>query len=141
MQNNPRYLDAAFSTDGRFQRRRLISLTPLIDVVFILLIFFMMATNLLEWRAIPLSTAAGKQASSQGAPAILVRVTSDSQPVLNGVPVSEDELGLQVRKLLQTRTNLRVLVQPDNGVPLQQTVTVVDVLAAAGASDVMLIRR
>lgn len=141
MQNYPRFLNARFSTDGRSQRGRLISLTPLIDVVFILLIFFMMATNLLEWRAIPLSTAVGKQAPATGAPAILVRIKRDAQPVLNGVPVSDDELGRQVQRLMGSRPQLRVLVQPDSGVPLQQTVAVVDILAGAGARNVVLVRR
>ncbi|MGM0412317.1 MAG: ExbD/TolR family protein [Pseudomonadota bacterium] len=35
-------------------RRRLISLTPLIDVVFILLVFFMLASTFMEWRLIDL---------------------------------------------------------------------------------------
>ncbi len=39
-------------TDGR--RRALISLTPLIDVVFILLVFFMLPSSFLDWRAIDL---------------------------------------------------------------------------------------
>ena len=36
------------------RRRNLISLTPLIDVVFILLVFFMLASSFLDWRSITL---------------------------------------------------------------------------------------
>ena len=39
---------------GAPPRRRLISLTPLIDVVFILLVFFMLASSFMEWRLIDL---------------------------------------------------------------------------------------
>ncbi|MFP4132454.1 MAG: ExbD/TolR family protein [Thiohalospira sp.] len=39
---------------GAAPRRRLISLTPLIDVVFILLVFFMLASSFMEWRLIDL---------------------------------------------------------------------------------------
>jgi biopolymer transport protein ExbD len=33
-------------------RRAVVSLTPLIDVVFILLVFFMLASSFVKWRAI-----------------------------------------------------------------------------------------
>ena len=35
------------------RRRRLIGLAPLIDVVFILLLFFMLTTNFTRWRELP----------------------------------------------------------------------------------------
>ena len=38
---------------------RLISLTPLIDVVFILLVFFMLASSFLDWRSIDLTVSSG----------------------------------------------------------------------------------
>ena len=37
------------------RRRSPISLTPLIDVVFILLVFFMLASSFLDWRSITLA--------------------------------------------------------------------------------------
>ena len=57
--------------------RRMISLTPLIDVVFILLVFFMLASSFTDWRAITLDTppAATRSGSSEGA--LLVRVGQD----------------------------------------------------------------
>ncbi|OOC09384.1 ExbD/TolR family protein, partial [Thioalkalivibrio halophilus] len=42
---------------GRPRRRNLISLTPLIDVVFILLVFFMLASSFLDWRAVELEAS------------------------------------------------------------------------------------
>lgn len=39
---------------GAHPKRRLISLTPLIDVVFILLVFFMLASSFMEWRLVDL---------------------------------------------------------------------------------------
>jgi biopolymer transport protein ExbD len=38
--------------DAPAPHRRLISLTPLIDVVFILLVFFMLASSLIKWQAV-----------------------------------------------------------------------------------------
>lgn len=47
--------------DQQPQRKQAISLTPLIDVVFILLLFFMLSSSFIQWRQIklPASTEAG----------------------------------------------------------------------------------
>ena len=51
-----RLVNRAGRPQGR--RRPLISLTPLIDVVFILLVFFMLASSFLDWRSIDLNAPA-----------------------------------------------------------------------------------
>src|SRR3546814_18552679 len=58
-------------------RRRLISLTPLIDVVFILLVFFMLASSFVDWRAIVLDTPAAATRAGASEGALLVRVGRD----------------------------------------------------------------
>ncbi|WP_373510748.1 ExbD/TolR family protein, partial [Thiocapsa sp.] len=59
-------------------RRRLIGLTPLIDVVFILLVFFMLASSLVKWQALEMEAPAS---AAVGTPVIgswLVRVRPES---------------------------------------------------------------
>src|SRR3546814_13707697 len=60
---------------GRPRRRASISLTPLIDVVFILLIFFMLATSFVDDRAIEVGAPAAKLggASLEGALPVALR--------------------------------------------------------------------
>ena len=62
-------LDAAFR-----RRRRRIGIAPLIDVVFILLLFFMLTTNFTHWRQWPLAVSAEASAArSDDARALLLR--------------------------------------------------------------------
>ncbi|MDH3282469.1 MAG: biopolymer transporter ExbD [Gammaproteobacteria bacterium] len=125
----------------RRRRRPIIGLTPLIDVVFILLIFFMLASSFLDWRAIPLEVPrAGLEPSSE-VPGILVRIARGGEIDLNGIPVTSGGLARQLARLLQSSPNVRVLVQPQAGVPLQQVVRVLDDLSGAGARHVSLVRR
>jgi len=119
-------------------RRRLISLTPLIDVVFILLLFFMLASNLTRLHAVPLDAQASKQPQAEDEPALLLRIQADGQLDLNGEPVSAALLPELLREQLRRAPDLRVLVQPDDAVPLQVTLGVFDRLAAAGVPRLRL---
>src|SRR5690606_18422295 len=58
------------------RRRSTISLTPLIDVVFILLVFFMLASSFLDWRAIDLR-APGPAAGASLEGVLYVEVRDD----------------------------------------------------------------
>jgi biopolymer transport protein ExbD len=117
----------------------LISLTPLIDVVFILLVFFMLASSFLDWRAIDLDTPAqtASQTSLEGA--ILVEVRRDGLR-LSGRSVDRAQLASQVAERLETRPDRPVLVKPADGVVLQEAVDVLDRLTAAGVTELSLIR-
>lgn len=121
-------------------RRRVISLTPLIDVVFILLVFFMLASSFTDWRAIRLDTppAATRAGSAEGA--LLVRVGAEGIDVA-GTPLDLPALGEMLRARVADRPDLRVLVQPAPGVPLQRVVTVLDTAAASGVTALGLMQR
>ncbi len=124
----------------RHRRRPIIGLTPLIDVVFILLIFFMLASSFLDWRAIPLEvprTAFGPNAEVRG---VLVRIKRNGTVDLNGLAVDERTLRFRLRDLVRTSPNVRVLVQPQSGVPLQNVVRVLDQLSATGTRHVSLVK-
>jgi biopolymer transport protein ExbD len=118
--------------------RRLVSLTPLIDVVFILLFFFMLASQLTRLHGLPLDTPEPGSGDRPVVPALLLRIHSDGSLDLNGEPISEAELGPRVRRRLQQAPQMRVLVQPDEPVPLQTTLRLFDVLAAAGVPALRL---
>ena len=125
---------------GRRRRRPLISLTPLIDVVFILLVFFMLASSFLDWRSIDLN-APGRAGSSQPSMvgAMLVEVRTDGLR-LSGESITVDGLETRIAARLEQRPDQRVLVKPAATVPLQQVVTVLDRLSTAGVTDLSLIR-
>lgn len=127
---------------GRPPRRRaLIGLTPLIDVVFILLVFFMLATSLGGRRAIELAVSAGASgAEGTEAEAVLVEVRRDGRLRLSAAPVSLDALAERIGARMAASPGLRVLVEPAGGVGLGETVRVLDVLSQAGVSRLSLVR-
>ena len=125
----------------RTRRRPLIGLTPLIDVVFILLVFFMLASSFVDWRAIELTAPADGEASTVGAVegALLVEVRPDGLRFA-GEFLPIDAIAERVNARLAAAPDTPVLVKPAGGVNLQQTVNVLDRLTEAGAANLSLIR-
>lgn len=123
---------------GAGRRRRLISLTPLIDVVFILLVFFMLASSFLDWRSIVLAAPMPGAGATAMEGAMLVEVRAEGLRVA-GRPVRLDELDGRIRPRLAETAGLSIFVKPSAGVPLQRAVAVLDRLSAAGVTRLSLI--
>lgn len=124
---------------NRGRSRPLISLTPLIDVVFILLVFFMLASSFLDWRAISLDAPATAAAGASMEGALLIEVRADGLR-LGGETLSLDALAGRAARQLEKKPDRRVLIRPDTGVDVQRVVAVLDRLAAAGVGNMSLIR-
>jgi len=122
----------------RQRRRALISLTPLIDVVLILLVFFMLASSFLDWRVIDLAARDRGAAVTSMEGVLLVDIRPHGLR-LSGETVSLEALGFHVAKRVSQRPDQRVLVRPEPGVSLQQAVQVLDRLAVAGVTRMSLI--
>ena len=99
----------------------------------------MLASSFHDWRHIALQTPAGVASGSAMTGVLLVEVRSDSVR-LAGRTLSLDALVEAVAGQLVAAPDRRVLVAPDEGVSLQRTVAVLDRLAAAGATDLALVR-
>ena len=121
------------------RRRPLISLTPLIDVVFILLVFFMLASSFLDWRSVELDAPAQAAAGASMEGALLVELRLEGLR-LSSETVSIEALAARVAERLAAKPDQKVVVKPAAGIALQDAVDVLDRLSAAGAADISLIR-
>lgn len=120
------------------QQRQLISVTPLVDLVFILLVFFMLASTFLQWRAIDLNSPPVTTAQEAVDDVLLVEIGAGNLRVADK-PVPLEVIGGHVAARLAVAPDLRVLIKPLEGVPLQRTIRVLDRLRAAGVPDLMLV--
>ena len=114
------------------RRRARVSLTPLIDVVFILLVFFMLASSFADWRSIRLTSAEAGGAATPGMiGAMLVEIGPEGLR-LSGEALDAERLVARLAARLDARPETRVLVRPTGDVGMQRVVDVLDRLAAAG---------
>ena len=108
-----------------------INLTPLIDVVFLLLIFFMVSTSFSELTqlVVDLPEAEGSPASADDA--LLLTVDAVGNMTLNGESVPNDARGLSaaLRQQLSGNTDIPLTLSADAMTPHQYVVTAMDVAA------------
>ena len=108
-----------------------INLTPLIDVVFLLLIFFMVSASFSELTqlVVDLPEAEGDPANTDNALLLVVDVQGDM--TLDGEPVPNDPRGLSVAlgQRLNGNTAISVTLSADAMTPHQYVVTAMDVAA------------
>jgi biopolymer transport protein ExbD len=135
-QSAPQFL---FQANNTARRRSPISLTPLIDVVFILLIFFMLVSNFMEWRAISLDAPGGAATRPSIEGALLVEL-KPGRLRLSGITIGMKDLASKITAVLHDKPNQRVVVETAPGVNMQAAVDVLDILSAAGVRNLSLKR-
>jgi biopolymer transport protein ExbD len=113
-----------------------INISPLIDMVFILLIFFMVSTTFVKDMKLDLNRPAASSSSSASTKAIRLYIDNQGEIYLDGEPVRVWVVQSRLRDLLTASTGKSVLVVTDGAVPAGRLVEVVDQARLAGATDV-----
>ena len=113
-----------------------IDIGPLIDIVFILLIFFMVTTTFVKDMTLELERPNASSSSMASSKSIRLFVDKDGDVYLDGEPIRVWLIQSKLRDLLSTSTQKSILVVIDEGVPSGKLIEVVDQARLAGASSV-----
>ena len=110
-----------------------IDMTPVVDTIFNLLIFFALSMNFLANPGITvdLPDASAPQVAPRDGD-IRVAVTPAGGIRLDGAPVTLEALGARLRELAGERRDPQVLIRADRRVPHGLVVAVMDVARSAG---------
>ena len=110
------------------RRKNSIVITSLVDVMFVLLFFFMLASSYLDWGTVDVNVGGNESKSTLPAPGHVhqLQLLPGAQLKLDGKPVVLSQLTASLER------DARVIVQPQAGVPLQEMIAVIDQLKAAG---------
>jgi biopolymer transport protein ExbD len=128
-----------FERAGKPSRR--VPLTPLIDVVFLLLIFFMLTSRFLDLGAVGLDAAAAGAETPGLADTIRIDLSGDGRIEIAGASIPREALMTTLRGLLGASAQAPVVVAPDAAVPLETLIPVLDEVRRAGAEQVTLALR
>lgn len=114
-----------------------INISPLIDVVFILLIFFIVTTVFVEETGVQVDKprAAAQQDLEQNS--ILLGVTPAGEVFYGGRSIGVNGVRAVVGRLLQ-QEKMPVIIQADKSTPTETTVSVLDEAKLAGAEQVFI---
>ena len=114
-----------------------INLTPLIDVIFLLLIFFLVAARLDQAERqmdVPLPSAASALPMVSEPNELVVNIDQSGNYVVSGSRVDADGVERAIRQALADNpTNLAVMIRAHRAVELQVPVTVMDICQRCNA--------
>ena len=113
-------------------------LTALIDIIFLLLIYFLLTTNFMVDEGIKIKLPQAKASMPQTEETITVYVDRDGRSYLNNREISTNELFKKLKEMIGDRKDKLVVVRADRGVILNKAVKVMDVAKAAGAGKLCL---
>jgi biopolymer transport protein ExbD len=119
-----------------------INVTPLIDVLLVLLIIFMVITPMLQkGQSVDLAKATNPMPmpDADKEDAVIVAVMRDGQVFLDTQKVTPEELTQKVKDRVSSRTNKQVFVKADARAKYKGVVEVVDDVRSAGVDQVGLL--
>jgi len=117
-----------------------INVTPLVDVMLVLLIIMMLIAPMLQQGvSVRLPQAANTADKPETQEQTVVAVTSDKRLYLNGVPIQEGELQSKIQTLMETRKEKIVLIKGDEEAPYSAIMNTMDRLREANIENIGLI--
>lgn len=122
------------------RRKALINVTSLIDVVFLLLIFFVVTSTFLERPGIDL-TLPEAGSGETGVSVVTVRIVADGQVFVGDRPVPLEELAGVLEGRLRAEETTEVTLEADRSVPHGRVVAAMDAARRAGARGLVVATR
>ncbi|MBU0753769.1 MAG: biopolymer transporter ExbD [Planctomycetes bacterium] len=117
-----------------------IDISPLIDCVFILLIFFIVTTVFVEETGVEVDKPQAASAVRLEKNSILIALTDKGEVVYGGRDIGISGVQSLVKRMLQ-KEDLPVIIQADSVAPSGLLVRIIDEAKLAGASKVSLATR
>ena len=115
-----------------------INVTPMVDVMLVLLIIFMVITPMLNNKVpvdLPMESQAVDMENANKEDATTVAVTRDGKIFLGADQVQADDLGAKISAKLENKTDKEVFLRADNRALYSRVMDAVDGIRAAGVSQ------
>ncbi len=119
-----------------------INVTPLVDVMLVLLIIFMITAPMLtQGLDVQLPEAEGKSFELASNNPTKVTITAAGAVYVDDTPVGSQDFELTLGPMLRARRIKRALLEADQGVPYGRVVAVLDVMNRAGVQQLGMVTR
>jgi biopolymer transport protein TolR len=117
-----------------------INVTPLVDVMLVLLIIFMVTAPMLtQGLEVSLPLAEGKSFELASSNPAKITVTSSGAVYVDGAAVGSKDLELTLGTMLRARRIKKALLEADQNVPYGKVVIVLDVMNKAGVEQLGMV--
>ena len=118
--------------------RSLLNITPLIDVLFILIIFFAVSSTFLEQPGIKLALPEAKQTELQKIEKAVLFISAEQRLLLREKEISIENLGPMLKDLMDQSLDRALIINADKGVPHGFVVQVMDIARQNGVQKLVI---
>ena len=117
-----------------------ISIAPLIDIMFLLLIFFMVTSHfdIASGVRINLPKITKKMTASEDESRITIIIDKSAQAYLEGNKIEEDALKEKLQNLVKERGFVSLIIQADKDVSHGKVVQIMDLAKSAGIHSIII---
>ncbi|MCF6256256.1 MAG: biopolymer transporter ExbD [Gammaproteobacteria bacterium] len=124
--------------EGRARIHSHLDIAPLIDIVFLLLVFFMLTSTFMVPEAIELELPESNSAQVSDITPIIVSLNPAGQLALNGERIELKQLREAIEPLIKQNADAPITLKSDASTQVQQLLQVMDEIRAAGGTDVAI---
>ncbi|MBS2013195.1 MAG: biopolymer transporter ExbD [Deltaproteobacteria bacterium] len=135
----------AFGAAGNAKKTRAVpqmNVTPLVDVVLVLLIIFMVVTPLLSkqfWLQLPKQETKQAEEAPKENKSVVLTVKKDGALQINGADIKKDELKEKVTRVMAARSDKVVYFDAADDAPYAVTVEAMDIARQGGAKTIAIL--
>ena len=123
---------------SKFGRRVFINITSLIDVIFMLLIFFAVSSTFLEQPGMKLELPAAKSADIAQIKSYILYLTTDGSMRLNEQTITMEKLSQALEAALPQMAEQSLTLYADKNVPHGNVVKVMDIARQTGVKKLVI---
>ncbi len=120
------------------RRRVIINITSLIDVLFLLLIFFMVTSTFLEQPGMKLELPSAKSAEVSQVEKLVLYIGAGGEIMFNDRPVTLDDLPGVIEEAVPQAAEKTLVLKADKTVQHGTVVTVMDIAKRAGLTKLVV---
>ena len=125
---------------GLTARHKTPNLTPMIDIVFLLLVFFMLTAHFVKDQSLDIVLPeANSAAKLDDEGALEISINNKDEILIDKEIIKPEELDITIQQSLQGRSNKQVVLRGDKDSKLDLTVQVMDAARKAGAESLDII--
>ena len=124
---------------GRGQMVSQINVTPLVDVMLVLLVIFMVTAPIIQQGVAVTLPSVKAEALPGKEEQFVVSITRDSQIYLNDAKLSADDLSVKLKAIAQERPDREVFIRADDQVPYGEVIKTMAAIKAAGIENVGMV--
>ena len=115
------------------------NIAPLIDIVFLLLIFFMLASEFTDFKTIDMATPINSDQDIESSKPLLVKLSSDGKIKIKEVLIDLSSLEKKVINLKKNQTDTKVIISTPEKTEINLLMKVMDVIRIGGIDNIALI--